>query len=179
MSNDYSCSFPFLDSHEFARAASALIPRLQRAGLACRLSGPNECPDAVEFTVLRDTDHFTVRTQAHIVLSPVYALPTLYFVSTLTDGLTSSTRAITLVDELYKYTIPHSAQPILEHSGIYGMSAVSQAENPITNLIGFYVHPCRTGEVMQTINQDRPIPIDEYLVVWFGIIGSVLGVGLL
>lgn len=99
--------------------------------------------------------------------------------STLTDNLTSSTTIISLLEDVYKYIIPSTASAVLEQAGIYGASAISQGEIPNTHMLGFYVHPCQTGDVMNIVNQDRRISLDDYLVVWFGVFGGILGVGLL
>jgi ubiquitin-like-conjugating enzyme ATG10 len=66
------------------------------------------------------------------------------------------------------------------------MGALSMAEHPISGTPAYFVHPCRTQEVMPPLllllqNADPNKPDADprkaicYLMLWFGVIGASVG----
>ena len=39
----------------------------------------------------------------------------------------------------------------------------------------FFIHPCQTAEVMETIAGGRRFSADEYLIMWLGAFGKCVG----
>ncbi|CAK4029568.1 Hypothetical predicted protein [Lecanosticta acicola] len=93
-----------------------------------------------------------------IIYSPSYQVPVLYI-----QCPTSNFSPDCLVPSAYKRQI----------NSVGVMGALSMTEHPVTGLPVYFVHPCRTQEMMAARGQLGP---EEYLMVWFGVIGA--GVGL-
>ncbi|BFZ64374.1 hypothetical protein YB2330_005517 [Saitoella coloradoensis] len=96
----------------------------------------------------------TTITDYHILLSPTYRIPTLYF----------------------RLSSPISAPaPATLLSG----SPVSIVEHPLLGGTWWMVHPCMTGDaMMDVLDIDTGIGVEEYMSVWMGVVGSVVGLGI-
>lgn len=45
----------------------------------------------------------------------------------------------------------------------------------MSDLPALFIHPCRTQEALQTVCPEHDVTPLEYLMLWFGVIGSVVG----
>lgn len=75
-------------------------------------------------------------------------------------------------EEVYKLLVPEAYRDQVRAVGVMG--ALSVTEHPITGLPVYFVHPCRTQEVMAGHRGGEGRP-EEYLMVWMGAIGASVG----
>jgi hypothetical protein len=47
--------------------------------------------------------------------------------------------------------------------------------HPVTDLPAFFIHPCNTGEALDEICHPKPRSPEEYLLVWLGLVGPLVG----
>ncbi|KAK9478282.1 hypothetical protein V1514DRAFT_331508 [Lipomyces japonicus] len=180
MSESRCTNFPYLDANEFARACESFLLILHKSHVTSKLIRSDGEIKGIEITLIRCLENKeVVLIKAHLVLSPVYSLPTLYFTATLSTAA-GQDRPITLVEDVFKYVIVDPLQSAsLQVSSVYGHAAISQGEHPLYNrLLSFYVHPCRTGEVMSVIDQDSKVTIETYMTIWGGLVGPVIGLAI-
>ncbi|KAK9237734.1 hypothetical protein V1525DRAFT_148728 [Lipomyces kononenkoae] len=179
-------NFPFLTPAEFSEACESFLPRLHHSGITSRLlpSTEKDLFDGIETTTVREHHNVSVTTKAFVLLSPIYSLPVLYFSSTYANLHTGESTPITLVEDVYKYVVANPSQiSILREPTIPAVSwsgAISQCEHPLYHdLLCFYIHPCRTSDVMNTLNEDPEIPgitLQSYLALWIGVFGPTVGI---
>ncbi|KAG9236327.1 hypothetical protein BJ875DRAFT_234692 [Amylocarpus encephaloides] len=100
-----------------------------------------------------------------IHLHPTYRLPTLWF--TLND-LPMGDPAFDL-DSVYRYLVLDEYKSQLRSIGVTG--GISAAPHPLNDLPAFFIHPCQTKEAME----DLDCTLDEYLMVWLGLVGGCVG----
>lgn len=60
------------------------------------------------------------------------------------------------------------------------MGALSMAEHPLDGIPAYFVHPCRTQEVLSPLldsasSDAKPWSGMQYLLLWFGVIGASVG----
>lgn len=115
-----------------------------------------------------------------IVFSPTYQVPVLYITFQQPTDLTttdSGNIAPTSVDAVYELLVPGSMQAQVKDVGVMG--ALSMTDHPISGLPAYFVHPCRTAEVMRDLfgSTDVGAPMDwtMYLLIWVGLIGGSVG----
>ncbi|KAK9324109.1 hypothetical protein V1517DRAFT_318776 [Lipomyces orientalis] len=181
-------NFPYLTRAEFSDACQSFLPRLHASGITSRpiLSTDKDLFDGIEITTAREQDDFTVISKVFILLSPIYSLPVLYFSSAYTSLHTGESTPITLLEDVYKYIItsPWQASILKEPTMpiLSGIGAISQCEHPLYHgLLCFYIHPCHTGDVMNTLNQDpemQDITLMSYLTLWIGVVGPAIGIAI-
>ncbi|TKA51318.1 hypothetical protein B0A55_12189 [Friedmanniomyces simplex] len=97
-----------------------------------------------------------------IVYSPSYRVPVLYLTLKHAPGA-----------NIYELLVPVSHQPQMQNTGLSG--SLSLTDHPVTGLPVYFVHPCRTAEAMAAVrgvSSEGPI---EYLMLWFGLVGSSVG----
>lgn len=51
-------------------------------------------------------------------------------------------------------------------------------DHPITNKPVFFIHPCRTAEMMQASVGNRSISATDYLMIWIGALGQSVGLNI-
>lgn len=142
----------------------------------------NEIEANDEHSELEDSDEETLLTsssssspQPHpeihysILLSPTYRVPVLYI--HISDPLY---RYPPTMDVLSSYIIPAHFRAQTENVGVMG--GITVTDHPVTNRPVFFIHPCRTAEVMEASVGQRELSAEEYLIVWIGALGG--GVGL-
>ncbi|KAK9373076.1 uncharacterized protein V1513DRAFT_450177 [Lipomyces chichibuensis] len=184
----YASNFPYLTSAEFSEACESFLPRLHDSGITSRLlpSTEKDLYDGIEIITVREYGDFRVTSKTFILLSPIYSLPVLYFSSEYSSLHTGESTPITLVEDVYKYVITSPSQISLLSEptmpSVSGSGAISQCEHPLYHgLLCFYIHPCHTGEVMNTLNQDPEIPditLQSYLPLWIGFVGATVGIAI-
>ena len=111
-----------------------------------------------------------------VVYSPSYQVPVLYL--TFAKASTSKCIPLPAADELYEMLVPQGFKTPMRDFGVMG--ALSMAEHPITGMPAYFVHPCRTQEALAPLLRDTSgetgsEPAVEYLLLWFGVIGTSVG----
>ncbi|KAJ4301146.1 hypothetical protein N0V90_003236 [Kalmusia sp. IMI 367209] len=96
-----------------------------------------------------------------VLLSPTYAVPTLYF--HISDP---QHRFPPTINTLYTHIISPAYTDQAIHSGVLG--GITITDHPIENRPVFFIHPCRTAEVMEASMSPRKVDPFEYLVMWIG-----------
>ncbi|KAF2720246.1 hypothetical protein K431DRAFT_285917 [Polychaeton citri CBS 116435] len=101
-----------------------------------------------------------------VIYSAAYQVPVLY----LTPTTKPTSRGPSLINELYLSIVPSHRRGQLENVGTLG--ALSMTDHPVTGLPMCFVHPCRTQEAMLAAIGGRDVSAIEYLMLWFGLVGS-------
>ncbi|KAH7391852.1 hypothetical protein BKA66DRAFT_510427 [Pyrenochaeta sp. MPI-SDFR-AT-0127] len=110
-----------------------------------------------------------IMTSYDIILSPSYRVPVLYI-----SILDSQHRYPPTMATLYNHLIPSQYRAQAEAGG--GIGGITTTDHPVTNNPVFFIHPCRTAEVMEASVGQRRVSAKEYLLMWIGAMGK--GVGL-
>lgn len=100
-----------------------------------------------------------------IFLSPTYRVPALYF--HVCDSLH---RFPPTMDTLYSHIL--SPQYIDQTKDVGVLGGITITDHPILARPVFFIHPCRTAEVMEAGAGGREISPFEYLVMWLGAMGK-------
>ncbi|XP_004510188.1 ubiquitin-like-conjugating enzyme ATG10 [Cicer arietinum] len=105
----------------------------------------------------------------HIVYSPSFRVPVLYFRSYHSDGQPLP------FSEIEKDLPGHSAELLLESKWTF----ITQEEHPYLNRPWYKLHPCGTTDWMKLLcNNNTSLNknfIEQYLVSWFSVVGQVVG----
>ncbi|KAF9288614.1 E2-like conjugating enzyme atg10 [Linnemannia elongata] len=109
----------------------------------------------------------------HIVFSPSYQVPVLYFNAYRPDGAAIS------LEEIYESLVPEEWRGAIRNAGLNG--GISQQDHPVLNTPYFYMHPCETVPLMETILQNNGSPngtsfLESYIVTWLSFTGQAIGV---
>ncbi|EWC46264.1 hypothetical protein DRE_04435 [Drechslerella stenobrocha 248] len=127
----------------------------------------DEASDAESLAVLQPTEEPSAPAPTvcyHIVLSPIYAVPTLYL--TVTPPLHD-------LQALHDALVPTDQRDAVRDVGVQG--AISQTEHPYVQRVCWFVHPCRTAEAMQVWVGEGGLTLDRYLGLWLGVVGRAVG----
>jgi len=103
-----------------------------------------------------------------IVLSPTYRVPVLYI--SISDP---QHRYPPTMATLYEQLVPPDCVSQTHDVGVMG--GITIADHPATNSPVFFVHPCRTAEVMEASVEKNTITAAEYLMLWIGALGKCVG----
>ncbi|KAK6334734.1 hypothetical protein TWF718_010182 [Orbilia javanica] len=106
-----------------------------------------------------------------IVFSPIYSVPILHFTINPLPPLPPT--PVSLAD-VYELLVPASRREELRGLGIQG--GISQGEHPHTGKVSWFVHPCRTGDVLGEFGGE--LKLEGYLGLWIGVFGGVVGLSL-
>ncbi|KAK6497775.1 hypothetical protein TWF481_012177 [Arthrobotrys musiformis] len=120
-------------------------------------------PEALQASISPPTH----RVVYSITLSPIYSVPILHF--TVAPLSPSPPTPVSLVD-IYDLLVPSSRKEELRGLGVQG--GISQGEHPYTGRVVWFVHPCRTGEVLAEF---EGLTVEGYLGIWVGVFGGVVG----
>ncbi|KAL8822315.1 MAG: hypothetical protein Q9191_006946 [Dirinaria sp. TL-2023a] len=112
-----------------------------------------------------------------------YQVPVLYFTFRNLSSLNP-----TNIETVYKLLTPKNFKSNLERTGVMGgitMGLIEGLQNhPLTDFPSFFVHPCNTAEAMRELlgdqkrdskEEEREVSPIEYLMTWFGLVGSSVG----
>ncbi|KAK6354340.1 hypothetical protein TWF730_008747 [Orbilia blumenaviensis] len=110
----------------------------------------------------------THRVTYSITLSPIYSVPILHF-SINTPPPTPPTPVS--LDDVYELLVPPSKREEVRGLGVQG--GISQCEHPYTGKVVWFIHPCRTGDVLREFGEG--LTIERYLSIWIGVFGGVAG----
>ncbi|KAF2684689.1 hypothetical protein K458DRAFT_301858 [Lentithecium fluviatile CBS 122367] len=103
-----------------------------------------------------------------IILSPTYCVPTLYI--HILDPLH---RFPPTLDTLYQHLVPSPYASQTRDVGVLG--GITITDHPISNKPVFFIHPCRTAEVMEASASGRDLEPEAYLMLWIGAMGKCVG----
>lgn len=117
----------------------------------------------------------------HIVWSPSYQLPVLYFTfHRLPPNFSPS------LETAYDILVPQIHESALRDGGTV-MGALSrgvsrpksrgadQQDHPLVGLPYFFIHPCNTASAMRELAKTVPISKENYLALWLGLVGPAVG----
>ena len=82
------------------------------------------------------------------------------------------------MEEIYESLVPEAWRSSVRNAGLSG--GISQQDHPILNVPYFYMHPCETVSLMETIlknqEQDRSRSfLDSYVSTWLSFTGQAVG----
>lgn len=87
------------------------------------------------------------------------------------------------LEELYESLVPEEWRGAIRNAGLSG--GISQQDHPVLNTPYFYMHPCETVPLMETILQSNSIPttagdgpsyLKHYIMTWLSLTGQAIGV---
>jgi len=86
-------------------------------------------------------------------------------------------RAISL-EEIYESLVPEAWRSSVRDAGLSG--GISQQDHPILNVPYFYMHPCETVSLMETILKNQEADrsrsfLDSYISTWLSFTGQAIG----
>ena len=122
-----------------------------------------------ELLVRRPASFDTPSVEYHILLSATYRVPMLHF--NLRD-LPHDTNAQSM-DIVYDYLVPPQYKSDLRRVGVLG--GISLGNHPIFGTTWYFVHPCNTAEALRELGSGRQVTVDEYLMLFLGVVGSTVG----
>lgn len=127
-----------------------------------------------DYATLVCPEHEVNHYDFHIVYSPSYRVPVLYFRSYHSDG------QLLPFNEIEKDLPGHSAKLQSESKWTF----ITHEEHPYLNRPWYKLHPCGTSDWMKllfygdsSLNKTGSV-IEQYLVSWFSVIGQVVGLKL-
>ncbi|KAJ6263431.1 Ubiquitin-like-specific protease [Drechslerella dactyloides] len=109
----------------------------------------------------------------HILLSPIYAVPTLHL---------TTNPPIHALSSFYDSLVPPDQRAAVAAVGVQG--GISQTEHPYLQRTCWFVHPCQTAEAMRPwVTRDGgeggrgsgEVGVEGYLGIWLGIVGRAVG----
>ncbi|KAI9704368.1 MAG: hypothetical protein M1836_007231 [Candelina mexicana] len=107
----------------------------------------------------------------HILLSPTYRVPVLYFFLRKT-----SLKSQADLDAVYKFLVPPQLKTEVLNTGPIG--GITMGEHPIFDMPAFHVHPCNTAAAMEDLGGAQGISLQNYLQIWIGLVGGHVGLSL-
>ncbi|CAO3564700.1 unnamed protein product [Mortierella alpina] len=138
---------------------------------------PDEDDEEVGALALPDATGVDILTVSyHIIFSPSYQVPVLYFNAYRRDGTAIS------LEEIYGSLVPEEWRSSIRDAGLNG--GISQQDHPILNVPYFYMHPCETVPLMETIalsqaeeSNSRSF-IENYIMTWLSFTGQAIGISI-
>ncbi|KAG0304383.1 hypothetical protein BGZ98_005591 [Dissophora globulifera] len=108
----------------------------------------------------------------HVVFSPSYQVPVLYFNAYRPDGTAIS------LEEIYESLVPEDWRNSIRNAGLNG--GISQQDHPILSIPYFYMHPCETVSLLETIFKNTTSTrqsslLDSYILTWLSFTGQAIG----
>lgn len=121
-----------------------------------------ECEDVAAVQVLSSKNHVY---SLHIVYSPTYQVPVLYFNGRSQDG------SLLGVEEIWG-DVPQACK---EH---FSNSHISQGEHPVLGLPFYFIHPCNTRHLMALLVDTQPLDTSNaaYLINWLSWVSPIFGI---
>ncbi|KAF1971399.1 hypothetical protein BU23DRAFT_470806 [Bimuria novae-zelandiae CBS 107.79] len=144
---------------------SGNVPSLPDEGESLGVYGHEEDPEA-----LSPSSPATPLIHYDIILSPTYRVPTLYV--HIADPLH---RFPPTMSTLYTHVLDPAYINQTKGSGVLG--GITTADHPVEARPVFFVHPCRTAEVMLACagGKEKDMEAWDYLVMWIGAMGKAVG----
>mmetsp|Transcript_16594 Transcript_16594/g.20123 ORF Transcript_16594/g.20123 Transcript_16594/m.20123 type:complete len:217 (-) Transcript_16594:237-887(-) len=104
----------------------------------------------------------------HIVYSPVYTVPVLYFKAIHRDGSPCT------LEEVERNLSGAATEMIQNHYNRANNTLISEEEHPLLGLPYFVVHPCQTGNRMAELMRTSVVEGFDYLIRWWSLVGGLL-----
>ncbi|KAF8931342.1 hypothetical protein BGZ52_012797 [Haplosporangium bisporale] len=136
--------------------------------------------DESQLSVSKDGAHDEfLSVSYHIVFSPSYQVPVLYF-----NAFKSNDESAPVgLEHIYQSLVPHEWRDTVRNAGLSG--GISQQDHPIFNIPYYYMHPCETVSLMETVlkaNQNRfdsqEAFLKSYIAAWLSFTGQAIGLSL-
>jgi len=124
--------------------------------------------DELDAAAVHHAQTLNPSVEYNVILSPSYQVPVLYVI--LHNCLFSSKGNI---EALHEILVPEHMRSDLKQVGVMG--GISMTNHPFTHIPAYFIHPCKTAEAMQKIIGHSRVSPDEYLQIWFGLVGSCVG----
>ncbi|KAF9213088.1 hypothetical protein BGZ59_005946 [Podila verticillata] len=87
------------------------------------------------------------------------------------------------LEHIYQSLVPHEWRDTVRNAGLSG--GISQQDHPIFNIPYYYMHPCETVSLMETVlkaNQNRfdsqEAFLKSYIAAWLSFTGQAIGLSL-
>lgn len=122
--------------------------------------------DAAAFQVRGNSDVEVVTYEYHILYSPSYGVPVLYFNAHTQGG------KLLALEEIWKRVPDAYKERLSEERWTF----ITQQEHPLLGRPFYYLHPCHTADLMK----NSPVLTDKrhYIVSWLSAVGPVVGLKL-
>lgn len=108
----------------------------------------------------------------HILLSPSYQAPVLYFqITAHSSGIPLSVS----LSDVYTILVSADSRVAVEKVGVIG--GISQGDHPVLGIPYYFVHPCNTVDAMREweLEWEKGMGPEAYLGIWMGLVGGVVG----
>ncbi|GJE84703.1 autophagy protein 10 [Phanerochaete sordida] len=123
--------------------------------------------------------HERLVCRQYVVFSPSFQVPALYFSLHRGNGTALSLDDIVTSSLLMRSALPQTARTTFAlETTDSPFAMLSQGDHPTSNTPCWYLHPCRTAEVVDEImketgygDADRPL---RWLETWFMVLGNVV-----
>ncbi|KAI0347074.1 hypothetical protein BDW22DRAFT_493311 [Trametopsis cervina] len=118
----------------------------------------------------------------HVVYSPSFQVPALYFSVHQSSGAPLSLEELTACSLLRLNTLPSTQATTYALQGPdAAFTLLSQGDHPTLGTPCWYLHPCHTGEVIEEILAEVPCEGNarslRWLEAWFMMLGNVVDFG--
>lgn len=82
------------------------------------------------------------------------------------------------LEEIYESLVPEEWRSSVRDAGLSG--GISQQDHPILNVPYFYMHPCETVTLMETIFKNQEVDyersyLEAYISTWLSFTGQAVG----
>lgn len=128
----------------------------------------------------------TIPVEYHIILSPTYRVPVLYFqvLHPLNKVGANS------IEQILEHIVPIQLRDHIESIGVLGAISLTvrahtgdcdleranrRQHHPMVGRPFFCVHPCNTPEALGEIIGTRQVSPLEYMQIWLGLVGPAVG----
>ncbi|XP_071717225.1 ubiquitin-like-conjugating enzyme ATG10 [Rutidosis leptorrhynchoides] len=122
-------------------------------------------------TLVESNDEDGHEYEFHIVYSPCYRVPVLYFRAHNNEGQPLN------LDQIEKNLPTKSSKVLIESKWTF----ITLQEHPYLDRPWYTLHPCGTSDWMKLLgatDNSTEGGIDQYLVSWFSVVGQVFGLEL-
>ncbi|KAF9350928.1 E2-like conjugating enzyme atg10 [Mortierella sp. NVP85] len=132
--------------------------------------------DGIEpLDLAQEVSHDFLSVSYHIVFSPTYQVPVLYFNAYKPDGQSIS------LEDIFESLVPEDWRSTIRNAGLNG--GISQHDHPILNVPYFYMHPCETVSLMETTfckqaSENSMSFLEGYIASWLSLTGQAIGITL-
>ena len=174
---------------EFTRSRLLIEPWSQRGvtrlQISVNLDGPEEKPivgqTSNESALEEEDSEAVIKSTAarspssvryEAIHSATYQVPVLY-INFQHSHISTANHRLPLPDEVYELLVPQTHRAHVNAVGVVG--ALSVTDHPVESCPTYFVHPCRTVEVMASMAGVAPVRPEEYLLRWLGTMGQSVG----
>jgi len=109
----------------------------------------------------------THTVEYHILLSPIYSVPVLYF---NIYPISIASAPVHNISDVYSVLVPAHRLQDIESIGVQG--GISQGDHPILQRPFWFIHPCNTAEALKEWGEG--LNLENYLMIWLGMVQDVV-----